>query len=107
MVLAWLPVYDLSGVEYEAVAASDDVLGDVIAVATVSDTKAVITVPADGTYYWRVRAIDGAGNTSSWSAVNEFTVNTATGVIIWTVVGLVLVGGAVGAGLWHFKRRAR
>lgn len=31
---------------------------------------------ADGTYYWRARAADAAGNTSSWSAVERFTLDT-------------------------------
>jgi hypothetical protein len=31
---------------------------------------------ADGTWYWRVRAIDGAGNGQSWSPVGRFTLTS-------------------------------
>jgi hypothetical protein len=31
---------------------------------------------ADGTYYWRVRATDTAGNVSAWSAASSFVVDT-------------------------------
>jgi predicted phage tail protein len=33
---------------------------------------------ADGTYYWRVRVVDGAGNTSAWTAAWSFTVDIVT-----------------------------
>lgn len=33
-------------------------------------------LPADGTYWWRVRARDWAGNLSGWSAVLTFTLDT-------------------------------
>src|SRR5205823_5449289 len=31
---------------------------------------------ADGTYYWRARAQDTAGNQSGWSATSQFTLDT-------------------------------
>jgi hypothetical protein len=39
---------------------------------TVPDVEAL----ADTTYYWRVRAVDGASNQSDWSEVWQFTVKT-------------------------------
>lgn len=40
---------------------------------TIPDEAALV----DGTYYWRVQAVDGAGNESDWSEVWQFTVDTS------------------------------
>jgi hypothetical protein len=41
------------------------------------DTTLTLTF-LDSTYYWRVRAIDSAGNISNWSAVWSFEIDTRT-----------------------------
>ncbi|MBY9000332.1 MAG: hypothetical protein KGD64_05425 [Candidatus Heimdallarchaeota archaeon] len=43
---------------------------------TFSVTAYTPTVLGDGTYYWRVRAIDQAGNVGAWSSIWHFTVDT-------------------------------
>lgn len=44
---------------------------------------------ADG-YYWRVKAVDSAGNESDWSNTNTFTVKTffQSGWLLYTAVGI-------------------
>jgi predicted phage tail protein len=47
-----------------------------------------------GDYYWRIRAIDGAGNASDWSSAVQFTagfMSTSTLIIILVVLIVVLV----------------
>jgi hypothetical protein len=69
--LEWTHVSDPSGITYE-------VKIDGVLVATgLSDN---FFIPAsslsDGQHSWRVRAVDGAGNTSYWSAKELFTIDT-------------------------------
>jgi len=40
------------------------------------DTTSIISIQDDGTYYWRVNAIDSSGTTSVWSEVRWFKINT-------------------------------
>jgi hypothetical protein len=42
---------------------------------TLTVTQALTPAPPDLPYYWRVRAIDGAGNTGEWSASWSFNIN--------------------------------
>jgi CheY-specific phosphatase CheX len=46
------------------------------ACSTVLQTSATPTGLADGTYYWRARATDDAGNQSAWSATRAVTLDT-------------------------------
>jgi len=41
------------------------------------DTTSIISIPDDGTYYWRVNAIDSSGTTSVWSEVRWFKITTS------------------------------
>ena len=41
---------------------------------TLTDTQALLPAPPDLPYYWRVRAVDGAGNTSEWSESWAFNI---------------------------------
>lgn len=43
---------------------------------TTADNYQVASALADGSYHWRVRAIDKAGNDGSWSSLNNFTIDT-------------------------------
>lgn len=47
-----------------------------------SDTPSYeFSSPADGVYYWHVKAIDVIGNESDWSEVGSFTVDNTAPVI--------------------------
>ncbi len=70
----------LSGVNnYELIYANDSTFQNNVHVVSVTDTSHTITL-ADTIYYWKIRAIDKAGN-SSESAVRHFEVDTHTPVI--------------------------
>ncbi len=58
-----------------------------------------------GQYYWRVKAIDGASNESSWSQVRLLK----SGLMpLWALVLIILVGiAAVGAGVYFGLLRPR
>ena len=50
----------------------------------VADSSCTITLPDSGQYYWRVRAIDHAGNKSdTWSPLGDFTVHIWKSVEAW------------------------
>ncbi|MCJ7829353.1 MAG: hypothetical protein MUP81_06405 [Dehalococcoidia bacterium] len=103
--LGWYSVHDDSGVIYEVKVGNTDSISDsIIATAIVSENKAAITVPSDGTYYWQVRSIDGAGNTSNWSSVNSFEVHQTIGIILGSLAGL-LVACAIGGTIWWQRRK--
>jgi hypothetical protein len=80
--LDWGDVSDVSGVTYQL--QIDDsldfaplslVLSKPALTASGYTLTAGEALPA-GAYYWRVRAVDGAGNESAWSMVPSFTVVT-------------------------------
>jgi len=81
--LTWSAVTDPSGVSYSVQVSTSNTF-DTTVVNVSGLTSNAYTVPsalADGTYYWRVGAVDGAGNSSAWSAARYFTVDTAAPAI--------------------------
>jgi hypothetical protein len=78
---------------------------------TVPDGSELEPTEADESYYWRVRATDGASNESNWSTVSSFTVGGGLGLSslppwithLWWGLGVV---GAIFFGYWLGKRRA-
>jgi len=76
--LDWSDVTDASGISYSLQVASDSGFNSLVVDAGGLSSSAYTTaVLADGTYYWRVRGVDGAGNSSSWTSAWNFTVDTA------------------------------
>ncbi|MBI5360033.1 MAG: hypothetical protein HZA48_05565 [Planctomycetes bacterium] len=75
--LDWSNVSDLSGVSYEVVVSTEDNFTSTpISQKIVTESQTTITALENGTYYWRVRAIDGADNTSPWSSETwSFVIN--------------------------------
>ncbi|MFC1988765.1 IPT/TIG domain-containing protein, partial [Chloroflexota bacterium] len=66
------------------------------------------SVSQEAPYYWRVKAIDGAGNESEWSGTGAFYIGTSLSVsqpLIYTLIG---VGAVVLAGLafWMGRKTA-
>jgi hypothetical protein len=78
----WSPVSDPSGVTYTLEVATDPVFQDVIikktglkdAGYTLTTAEELKPVSHQTPYYWRVMAVDGAGNESPWSAYQSFYV---------------------------------
>lgn len=72
----WEAVHDVSGVTYSMRLARDAEFTDIIlSISGLSETSYTISdshaLPA-GTYYWQVKAIDGAQNDSGWSVAWHF-----------------------------------
>ena len=92
----WSEVSDDSGVRYILQIATDkNFTAPIISVTdlteasyTLSDTQAL----SYGTYYWRVKAIDGAENESGWTAAHSFRVGFLPrwGLIAIIVAAVVL-----------------
>jgi hypothetical protein len=89
----WTDVTDPSGVYYDLQIATDANFKDIVvqqsglAVPEYKSTKAE-ALP-HGEYYWRIRAVDGAGNTSDWTApalLKAGFMSTTTLIIILVVV---------------------
>ncbi len=71
--LAWDKVDDRSGVEYEVQIDNDNTFATPEKeVSKYKDCNIIVTSFKDGIYWWRVRAIDGAGNIGPWSEVRGF-----------------------------------
>ena len=77
-ILAWTPVSDPSGVsyyvklEYKVTATEWQVVGGY---GPLNDKQVEVDVDCGLIYRWTVRAEDGAGNISAWSAHSNFTIN--------------------------------
>lgn len=102
----WQDVSDPSGVSYVLQIGSDAEFSTVIfektnIVSAGADTVSysmdeaaeLESVSKDNPYYWRVKAIDGAGNESSWTGSGNFTVGFS---INWPTWAWWVVGGIGG-----------
>jgi hypothetical protein len=94
----WTGVEDPSGVSYEMeISSSPDFTGTMLRKESLNEpqyTLAEDEALPDGSYYWRVKAIDGAGNESNWSAGHLFTIGGQLwvfGVIFGAVIILALI----------------
>ncbi|MBO4511636.1 MAG: hypothetical protein J5746_02610, partial [Victivallales bacterium] len=70
---SWQAVQDFSGVKYEVEYSRDANFTEATSLLL---TEASFELPlASGTWHWRVRSVDGAGNTSPWSNANEVEID--------------------------------
>ncbi len=114
---AWQVVTDPSGVTYTLQVASDAAFVGILFEKkglfeaeyrlNVADQAAV---HAEGTYYWRVRAIDGVDNQGDWTAGVAFDIAPAhAGMPVWSWFaiggGVVVLLTALGAWLMWAKSR--
>ena len=60
---------------------------------------------SSGTYYWKLRAIDGAGNEGGWTAVQAFYTGHLPSWAFIVIIGLVVVG--IGALVYFFVIKPR
>jgi predicted phage tail protein len=76
VLMDWSDVSDPSGITYTVEVDDDSLFGSpLISQAGLSASLYQTNIP-DGAWYWRVRAVDGAGNASAWSATWSFVVDT-------------------------------
>jgi predicted phage tail protein len=95
--LSWSEVNDPSGVTYSLqVDSYSEPSRRVIDEVGLIDNFYIPSSPLpEGTYYWRVKAIDGAGNESGWSSVGSFTIKPKA-VTYW---GMTIEGWAAFLGV--------
>jgi len=115
--LDWSNVSDPSGVTYDLSIAGDAGFASIILQKTglmVSNYELTLAEAlAAGTYYWRVRAVDGAGNVGSWSENWSFTVSIAPSppvsveISLITAIALLVVAMIAAIALYLIKRRKR
>jgi hypothetical protein len=82
----WSAVSDPSGVTYSLQAASDAGFASVVLAKqgltspsyTLAGTESLGLVKSNTPYYWRIKAIDGAGNDSDWTAAFSFYTQDST-----------------------------
>lgn len=76
--LQWGRVTDLSGVSYEVLVDNEENFSSpyVFQATNLSENRVTTSTLSPGVYFWKVRAVDGAGNAGSWSLVYSFTVRT-------------------------------
>ena len=103
--LEWMPVQDPSGINYTLQISQDPEFSSVLLQKTglvannyqITSSEKLISTSPGQSYYWRVKAIDGASNESSWSAASSFTVSCVTiawlQYLIFAAIGLVLFCG--------------
>ena len=77
--LDWSDVTDASGLHYQLqVDNNADFSSLAFSRTWINSSSCVVTtVLGDGTYYWRVRAVDGAGNGSAWTSAWSVVIDTA------------------------------
>jgi hypothetical protein len=100
----WSPVSDPSGVTYVFQLAQDsgfstlliEKSGLTVTKYQITEKDKLASTGTDKPYYWRVKAIDGASNESSWSAPQSFVVGFILPSWLWYVIyavaGLLLLG---------------
>ena len=73
--LDWTDVTDATAVYYQLqVDDNADFSSPVVNKTKVTLSSTTLPVLADGVYYWRVRAVDAAGNASAWTSGWSFIV---------------------------------
>jgi hypothetical protein len=82
----WTEVVDPSGVSYSLQLSRDPSFSTVLVNATGLTANSFDKAKLNqGDYYWRVQAVDEAGNSSSWAAPSSFTVSYPPA--LWPIVG--------------------
>lgn len=95
----WTDVTDPSGVHYELeISTQSNFSTTVLEITDLKDSKYMLTEAealSHGEYYWRVRAIDDAGNTSDWTPLSVVKVSFITLktliVIVCCVIGFIIL----------------
>jgi len=118
----WSDVTDASGVSYSLqIDDNADFSSPIISKEGLTESTYTLTKDealSKGTYYWRVEAVDGAGNASGWTAPFSFTQKKGEGggcgcgsgsktSTSGLVVGLGIMGLCWGTGYYFVRRVSR
>ena len=101
----WSVVEDPSGVSYSfEMSNKADFSGTVVRKEGLATPEYLLPAgekPQAGEYYWRVKAIDLAGNAGEWS---QSQLITFTGLdFIWPIVGIIAILAVVGLVVWRVR----
>lgn len=109
----WSDVTDPSGVTYDLSIARDGGFVSIVLSKNGLTASTYTLTPAEalvaGKYYWRVRAVDGAGNVGSWSENWSFTVSPpspppgSAEILLITAISLILVATIAAIALYLRK----
>ncbi|AAW40386.1 hypothetical protein [Dehalococcoides mccartyi] len=73
-----------------------------------TDAQKLESVSSDSPYWWRVKAVDGAGNASAYTGAGSFTVGFSLDLPTWATYVLIGIGGLLllALGFWLGRRNA-
>lgn len=104
----WADVPDQSGVSYSLqVSSESEFANTVLSKEGLTEPECTLTEAealARGTYYWRIKAIDGAGNDSGWTA----PILVKIGIMpLWLFIVIAVVVVAIIARLYFLMKNAK
>jgi len=104
--LEWGEVTDPSGVTYVLqIADNKDFNSPELEASGITGGSYTVTDKLDdGTHYWRVKAVDGAGNSSPWSETWSFKVTKAG---TWWIILMAVILAAALVAVTIILRRSR
>ena len=104
----WVAVTDPSGVSYSLqISDKSDFTTTLLSKDNLSEPKYTLTdaeALSRGEYYWRVKAIDGAGNDSGWTPSIKFKAGLMP---LWLFIVIVAIAVVVIARLYFLVRKKR
>jgi len=113
VIFDWQDITDDSGVTYTFQLSTDsgfvtlvmEQTGLTTSDFTLTEAQELESVSGDAPYHWRVKAVDGAGNESAWSAAT-FTVGFSLELPLWAIIVISVVGGLglLALGFWLGRR---
>ena len=116
--LDWQDVEDLSGLSYTLQIATDENFTALAIILDEADIDAseytvpvedrLLSVSPEAPYYWRVRAVDKAGNEGPWSSIRSFYVGSSFAIAQGVIYALIGVGSLLLAGFafWMGRKTA-
>ncbi len=116
VVFDWEDVTDPSGVTYVLEIATDENFATILyqikdltdSTYTMTEAQKLESVSSDSPYWWRVKAVDGAGNASAYTGAGSFTVGFSLDLPAWATYVLIGIGGLLllALGFWLGRRNA-
>lgn len=104
----WSAVTDPSGVSYSLqISSQSDFASTLLSKENLAASQYTLTddeALARGTYFWRVKAVDGAGNDSGWGQSTEFKAGLMP---LWLFIVIVVLAALLIIRLFFFVRNMR
>ena len=76
---------------------------------TISEEEAIELARHEDSYYWRVRAIDGASNEGEWMSTGEFKIAPSFDMSSWAIYTIIGLGGVLLCSLiyWRYTKHKK